>query len=461
MNKKKWLIFVVIFTVLWLFLFLYIYKNINNEHISSKTTLEIEDSWKCKDLNIEKAELLSIEKSDLTYCDCIKDNNRKSACKQKWMDNILYNNAIEQLDTSLCKNIISPKINKKCIHSVNKELQKVENETLYLANKYLASHNMEKAIEQFNKLLEIHPKKVKYMLDLAEAYAEYGLKKQEKWDDQSSYVNEALKLVERAKKLEPNNPNVYRVKWYVYEIKPDILTAITFYDQAIKLDSRYVVAYLWRAHAYNMQWVMDKALADLQKAASLDIRHEYLTIYSQLCRMESTRDDLLKDAIKNCKIIINSPTTDVMFKSESYQILAWLYIKAEKYDNAESLLLEAKALTPKDPNLYIQFAELYIAKWQMKEAEQMALKCKELSSTKAACYEKLSYSVYQQERFDEAIKIALEWIKMVDSDVSLLKPYKNLIKKKMYYTLANIYYYKKDSENEEKYLKMWDNLFDN
>gem|GEM_PF-2811963 len=87
-------------------------------------------------------------------------------------------------------------------------------------------------------------------------------------------------------------------------------------------------------------------------------------------------------------------------------------------------------------------------------AEQMALKCKELSPTKAACYERLAYSVYQQERFDEAIEIALEGIELVDTDVSLLKPNKNLMKKKFYYTLANIYYYKKDSENEMKYLEM-------
>gem|GEM_PF-3129282 len=127
----------------------------------------------------EKAELKSIKENDIFYCDCINDLDRKTNCKQTITDNKLYSNAIEQLDLNLCENIISEKVKKKCNYSVNKELERVNKETLYLANKYLASHNMAKAIEQFEKLLESNPEKVEYMLNIAQAYAEQGLKKQE------------------------------------------------------------------------------------------------------------------------------------------------------------------------------------------------------------------------------------------------------------------------------------------
>jgi len=461
MNKRNMILIFLFFVILWIVWIIFIFpKDSFNADSELNQEIKIESLGKCGGLDDEKADLLSIEKSDIIYCDCIEDKNIKIACKQKSTDLSFYTNAIEQLDIELCKNIIDKKVKKKCEYSLNKELKRLEGETLYLANKFQASHNLDKAIEQFEKLLESNPKKVEYMLNIAQVYAEKWLKQQEQWKDQIPYVEKALWWIEKAEKLDPKNPDVYRVKGYIYEIKPDPLKAISFYDKALELDNRFIPAYLWRAHSYNMLGIMDKALADLEKASSIDIKNEYLTIYSQLCRMQASRDDLLEDAIKNCRIIVDAPTTDTMFKSESYQILAGLYMKAEQLDDAESLLLKAKSMTPNDPNLYVQFAELYIKKWwNMSEAEQMASKCRELAPTKAACLEKLAYSVYQQERFDEAIEIALEGIELVDGDVSLLKPNKNLMKKNFYYTLANVYYYKKDSENEMKYLEMWDNLF--
>jgi len=49
---------------------------------------------------------------------------------------------------------------------------------------------------------------------------------------------------------------------------------------------------------------------------------------------------------------------------------------------------------------------------------------------------------------------------LVENDVSLLEPNKLLVEKDFYYTLANIYHFKEDVENEKKYKELGDNIFE-
>lgn len=401
----------------------------------------------------------AVETKNVRICECISDTKIKNTCKDTTMDLKMYTQAIAQFNPSLCNEIKNDSRKQACqtiTASGVKYLSKEDPQ--YLADIYSISHN-ENAIEELNGLLQKNPNNLKNLILLSLAYSEKGLKEQEQGKDQTPYVEKALTTIVKAKKLSTNNSEVYRAEAYAYEIKPDLPKALSLYDKTIKLDSKNSLAYAGRGHAESMVGLLDNALKDLKKAAELDTNNTNVFVYANLCRLESSRSDLLKDAIRNCKIVANSKSKDISFRSESSQVLATIYIKKGNYQQAESYLLEAKSLTPQNPNLFVAFSYLYINMDNYIKAEKSAKEAIRLSPTKTSAHQALSYSLYKQGKFKEAIQEAKSGLDLVDADVSLLAPNKPAMKKDLYYTLANIYHMTGDKENEMKYKKLGDNAF--
>jgi len=91
------------------------------------------------------------------------------------------------------------------------------------------------------------------------------------------------------------------------------------------------------------------------------------------------------------------------------------------------------------------------------KAEVNAKESIRISSTKADAYQTLAYSLYKQEKYQEAIEKANIGLDLVDNDVSLLEPNKPVMYQDLYYTLANIYNKLGDEANELKYKELGDN----
>lgn len=409
----------------------------------------------------KKAYAKAIESYNIDICDQIVNQASKDNCKKMVFNVSLYHQAIKQYNPEICKEIQEAEIKEACIKVAESGVSYLkENDPQALARVYSNSHNAQ-AIQQYEKLLETEPNNVINLLALALAYAEAGLKEQEQGKNQLPNVEKALAAVEKAKKLEPNNPEVYRAEGYVYEVKPDLGKSLASYSKAIELDPKNILAYVGRGHANNLLGAVEKALEDFNKAAELDVKKENIFVYANLCRLESSKSDTLDKAIEHCQTAAAIKTDDTVFKSEVYQMLANVYKQKKNYSNAKNYLLKAKALAPNDPNVYVALANLGIATEKYSEAQMDAQKAIAISSTKAVAYQALSYALYKQEKYSEAIDAANKGLDLVDKDVSLLAPKKKAFKKDLYYTLANIYNRMGDQTNEMKYKELGDKALSN
>ncbi len=467
-NAKKNILlwFLVVFAALAVVFFSASYvKKIAEKNKAAKQQVVQEEKTflgiKCDFANDEAAYKKAIENAEINTCDCISDENLKKVCKENTLNLNLYNQAIKQYDPEICNEIKEDGMKQACLAVVESGINNLkEKDPQSLADIYAQSHNR-KAIAELEKLIQQNPANLINLLNLALVYAETGLKEQELGKSQTPYVEKALAVIEKSKNLYPNNSQVYRVEGYIYEIKPDIFKAMSLYDKAIELDSNNILAYIGRGHAASMVGILEKSLEDFKKAAELDVNQEYISIYANLCRLQASLVETREEAIKNCKIAINTKDTDNLLKAETYQTLAGIYIELKKYSEAQSYLLNAKSLSPNSSNLYVIMAKLSIAREKYSEAQQEALKAIELSPTKAASYETLAYALYRQEKYEEAIDIANRGLDLIDGDVSLLEPNKQAVKKDIYYVLANIYNRMEDKENEMKYKNLGDTVFDN
>jgi len=431
--------------------------------VSTSTAGMILPSVVCNFASDGEASQKAKDAGDSSYCICVKDEKVKLNCQESAQNAAYFAQARAQFKSDFCALIKNDgNLKASCEAMVSSGIAYLkEKDPQFLANVYSNTHNS-LAIQEYEKLLKVEPNNLKNLLSLASAYAEAGLKEQEQSRSQTPYVEKAFAIIEKAKNLDPNNSEVYRVEGYIYEIKPEIFKAIGLYDKAIELDSNNILAYVGRGHASNMMGLLEQALGDFKKAAELDVDKQYISIYSNLCRLESSKGDLLEEAIKNCGIVIAATeNVDPTLKAETYQILATIYIQTKNYPEAENYLLKAKVLSPGDSNLYVALANLAIAEGKYNEAQVYAQKATELSPTKAIPYQALSYALYKQEKYAEAISAANKGLSLIDGDVSLLMPNKPSSKKDLYYILANIYNRTGDKENETKSKALGDAIMNN
>ncbi len=444
-------------------------KSVENQ---GKVLSEISGVSECSFSQDQEAFSSAIKEEEMKFCDCIENENMKDNCKKSLTDLTLYNQAINQYNPTVCNEISNEEQKEACktvVMSGIESLKAQEGGADQLAAIYELNHDYDVAIALLEEGLQGNENQedVSSFLSLALLNAGKGLSEQEKGGDQTPYVAKALEYTSKAIAIDPDNSEAYRVQGYVYEIQPDYSRSAENYDKAIDLSPDYVPAYVGRGHVAELQGFLEGALEDYKKAAELDTNKEFISVYSNLCRLESTRSDLYEDAIKNCEIVTNFQGKElVYYKSQAHQILATMYMRHDRFDEALTQLQVAKSYTPSDSNLHVTFGELYLKiagdaddSKNLVEAEKYARKAIELTSTKAGAYAVLSYSVYKQHKegngkLDEALQIAEKGLSLVDDDVSLISAGKQSTKNRFYWTMANIYNFKGDKENENKYLNL-------
>ncbi|EKE11893.1 MAG: hypothetical protein ACD_15C00003G0005 [uncultured bacterium] len=406
----------------------------------------------CNFPNDEEAEKKALENEKIDFCNCISDKQHIESCRKEVMDTAFYNNAQEQLDETLCEKIENKEIKNECNNAVMISLKEMSNGNLQgLANNYDAAHN-EKAISIYENLIQKDKAGIENHISLARMYAEKGLKEQEKGGNQSMYVQKAFKTIEKAKAIDKDNSEVYRVEGYINEIKPDLVQARLMYEKAIELDPKNVFAYIGRGHVNRMFGILDVAAEDFNRAAKLDANKQYVHIYANMCNIEMTRGNN-EEAVKNCKTVTDKNGVDPVIKSEACQTLARILLINNDIVQARNYLMKAQSLAPNDPNLYVGLATLSGYEGNFLEEEKNAKKAIELSPTKAMGYLALSFAFRDQEKYKEAITEAQKGIEKVSQDVSLLAPYKAGIESRLNGSIAAAYGEMGDTAKQNEYEK--------
>jgi tetratricopeptide (TPR) repeat protein len=399
------------------------------------------------------------DKLDIDLCNAVKDEGMKNLCRESVSDLILYNEAVKQFDARLCDKIVASGRQADCRAVVDSGVAYLnDKDPLYLAEVYTRAHN-EDSLVALEEALKTEPDNFSLMLELATALAEKGLIEQGRGNKQDPYVNQALALVEQARKIKPDDAELFYTEAYIYEIKPDLFKAITLYDQAIAKDQNHALAYAGRGHVHSMIGALEKAMEDFHKAAELDRDKNISAIYSNICRIASSRVDMKEEAVRNCQTVIDmDKKADVSSIGQAHQILSFIRAGEKNYAEAEKELLLAKAIAPFDSNLYLSLAVLAMTQSQPDQAKKHLGEALKISPKKSTAYYYLARLDFEEANFEQSIKDANIGLAMVDDDVSLLNPNKDELKQDFYYILADAYKAKSDTANEQKYKVLGDEI---
>jgi len=107
--------------------------------------------------------------------------------------------------------------------------------------------------------------------------------------------------------------------------------AISYYNKAIEINSRYVWAYNNRGLAYYYKGQYDKAISDYNKA--LDINPSYFSAYNNKAWILATcPDSVYRDGVKAVELAKKAVELDQ--KAMSLDTLAAAYAEAGKFEDA-------------------------------------------------------------------------------------------------------------------------------
>ncbi len=449
-NKKNILLWVlVVFAALAVVFFSASYvKKLAEKNKAEKQEVKTFLGVKCDFASNEAAMQKAKEDKNVAACECIQEENSKFRCQEDAQNAAYFAQARAQFRNDFCamiKNDDSLKASCEVMVSSGIEYLKKQDPE-YLASVYSTSGNYDGAIA----ILSVSEKvktEVSTMLSLALNYAGKGLMEHQ----ENVYIPKAQELINQALKLDSNSAEAYRVQGYIYEVKPDIFKAIESYNKSLEKDPNYILALTGRAHAYNLMGDLNKALEDFKKAAELDKDKKQLSIYANLCRLQTTRDDLMAEGIKNCQITLASPAAGAELKSDTSQILADTYVKEKKFAEALVYLENARIFSPQNVNLFVSFANLYNEKEDYPKAIEEAQKAINIDPLKTVAYLALSRAYLKTQKYAEAETQALKGLEVIDKDPSLLVPSKPVYRQQLNYTLADIFTAKGDKEKAAQY----------
>ena len=454
-NKKKniLLLFLVVFAALAVVLFSasFVKKIAEKNKAAKQPAVQEEKTFlgiKCDFASNEAAMQKAKEDKSAAACECIQEENFKFRCQEDAQNEAYFAQARAQFKANFCemiKNNNSLKASCEAMVSSGIEYLKKEDPE-YLVSIYSTSGDYDKAIE----ILAVSEKaktEASAMLFLALNYAGKGLAEHK----ESEFFPKAEELVNKALALNPESAEAYRVQGYIYEIKPDVFKSIESYNKSLEKDPNYILSLVGRGHAFNLMGDLPKALEDFQKAAELDKDKQYLSIYANLCRLQTSRDDLLTEGIKNCQITLASPSAGAEMKSDTSQILADTYMREKKFDEALALLENARVFSPQNVNLFVSLANLYNEKGDYAKAIEEAQKAIASDSLKTAAYRALALAYLKTQDYVQAEAQALKGLEVVKNDPSLLVPNKPYYIQQLNYILADTFAAKGDKEKEAQY----------
>ncbi len=282
---------------------------------------------------------------------------------------------------------------KKVMELDNKKIEPY----IFIGYIYFQGENpdVDKAIEYYQKGLQLNPKNKKLLNLLSLAY----LKK----DETEKAVEALLKITA----LEDDKKVWFQIG-KIYEANEDIEKAKEAFDKAIEIDENYFDAYKEMAEMLFASEEYEQAIPYLEKATKIQPDNEILQDKLAKCYHIAGKLDA---AIKQYKSVINEKPNNL----RAYLNLAAAYRTLNQLDQAISVLNNALKINNKNPQVYLRLADVYLAKKNFDKAESNANKALQLNSEMATPYKILS-QVYQ-------LKGYKKYEKYIDLDEKARKAY--------------------------------------
>ncbi len=184
----------------------------------------------------------------------------------------------------------------------------------------------------------------------------------------SGKLDKALIAINKAIKLQPQNPNLYHEKFYVLRSLKQYTKAETTINQAIKLSPR-AAFYSTRGHfnEYHTK-KLDLALADYNKAIQINPEYAHARLQRAGFYIKQKKWDLA--IVDVSKLIELKPQS-----TGDYILRAYLYKKQEKWDLALADYNNAIQTNPESFKTYYERAGFYLQqkKWDLVLADSSKL----------------------------------------------------------------------------------------
>lgn len=254
-----------------------------------------------------------VETADEKICDCIKEGELKKTCGSVASDIGFYKKGIADLNADVCGNIKDEITRDACVSVVKGGLEYIQN------NKQPGAEKKELTVADYEKIRQEKPTDVNNLLSLAMAYSQesFGVKEGEEIDNEK--ISKALAVIEEAKKNEPNNAKIYSTEGHILNIGSQNDKALSSYAKSIGLDANNLDAFIGRSKVYSAQEKTNEAIADLERASSLDKEKSNREIYVNLCGLYAKSANKEKTTVA-CNVVINSNDSEAI-KGEAKAML--------------------------------------------------------------------------------------------------------------------------------------------
>ncbi|MEA3475609.1 MAG: tetratricopeptide repeat protein [Candidatus Cloacimonadota bacterium] len=251
--------------------------------------------------------------------------------------------------------------------------------------------------------------------NLGEDYYEQGL------------IDKAIECYQKVVEINPDDAYAYYNMGYAYGDKGNYNKAIECFQKAVEINPDFAVAYNSMGMAYGVKGNYDKAIECYQKVVEInpDDAKAHFNLGDQYFNKT-----LYDEAIKEYEIALNY-TQDDLDKAVLYERLGHLYHHPkENYDKSIEYFKKALNIQPEDEIIYVNMGTVYADKGDYSKAIEYYQKAIEIDPDDASAYYNMGNAYDKMGNYDKAIAFYQKAIEINPDDAYA------------YNNMGLVYYYK-------------------
>jgi len=256
------------------------------------------------------------------------------------------------------------------------------------------------AIENLKKAIALDSNFAPAYVALAQAYTDRYTYAEDK-ESAAAYLDQALLILDDAKRVDPNYYPIYNQRGLIYQYKGDLKKAEEAFKKALELGPNDPIVHYNLAQVYLSEGKLDEAIKMLEEGVALDPQSAQLQLlYGKAL---AVKGDLAKAEEAFKKGVELEP-----LNAGAWLSLGQVYFLEKKYDEAVKALQNSIELDPLSyPEAYYYLGRTYLELGKKEEARSNFTKAVKLAPENADYHYWLARSLLELGKKDDA-RVELE-----------------------------------------------------
>ncbi|RKX96106.1 MAG: hypothetical protein DRP84_02115 [Spirochaetes bacterium] len=281
-----------------------------------------------------------------------------------------------------------------------------------LGQEYQKRKEYKKAEAMYKKSLGVNPRGLFAYLDLGSLYV------------MTERYEQAEDIFKRGIKLAPGDNKCYRRLGQCYKVQGKFYKAYEMFKESIRLCPEDTYGYILLADCFMdiRQRRYDEAIAVLLKAKEIDPYDERIYLTLARCYYDNQQKySEAEEILKKAELLLEDKVHNNRGKGiYIYLDLGLVYLRQEKYDQAEHVIKQAIKIDPYNAKGYERLGQCYKGKGRYDEAEKMFRRSIKLSPDEVLFYIHFAKYYIEQRNYQAAVEVLFE--------AKEIKPYDKSIK---------------------------------